>query len=454
MRASARASCYTIFKRMGYRKRLSGLGFFLLASLLSLSIVQSAFADVFNSTSYKIDASVSGSFGGQTSSTNYKMVSSGGESVIGNGAGGSYKMGQGYVAQLDKSLQLSVLPEGSLSYYSFDEGVAVRAYDSSSYLNDANTVASPTWVAGKVGGALTFNGSTQYVPFGNPAHYAVTSGTIEAWVRSSVTTGQQAIVSKQSNFTLLLDANRLSAYNWNTSSTCSEPTTGIADGQWHHVAFTFSSGVTNGSQLYKDGVAVQACTMTTVAHTNPMEVARSNASQHFNGSIDEVRLYDRILTSGEIRAEYNAQNTGNSSGLSLNVITPGASQIAEFDAIVQTDAPGYNLAIHQNHDLQFGANTIPAVAGSIASPLTWTEGTTKGLGFTLYSTTATAIPGTWGSGTAYAALPGSSTSFYTRTGFNAGAKDVLSLRLRSDVNTTQPSGFYENIMTITGTMTP
>ena len=239
---------------MGYSKRFSGLGFLLLAGVVSLGIVQSAFADVFSSTSYEIDASVSGSFGGQTSSTNYKMVSSGGESVIGNGEGGSYKMGQGYVAQLDKSLQLSVLPEGSLGYFSFDEGVAVRAYDSSSYLNDANTVASPTWVAGKVGGALTFNGSTQYVPFGNPAHYAVTSGTVEAWVRSSVTTGQQAIVSKQSNFTLLLDANKLSMYNWNTAATCSEPTTGIADGQWHHVAMTFSSGVTNGSQLYKDGV--------------------------------------------------------------------------------------------------------------------------------------------------------------------------------------------------------
>ena len=173
-----------------------------------------------------------------------------------------------------------------------------------------------------------------------------------------------------------------------------------------------------------------------------------------NGSIDEVRLFDRILTADEVKAEYNAQNTGSSSGLSLNVITPGASQIAEFDAIMQTDAPGYSLAIHQNHDLQFGVNTIPAVAGSIASPLTWNEGTTKGLGFTLYSTTATAIPGTWSSGTAYAALPGSSTSFYTRTGYTAGAKDVLSLRLRSDVNTTQPSGFYENMMTITGTMTP
>lgn len=438
---------------MGYSRRLL-FGFVALSVLVSVSVVRDAAADVFTSTSYEIDASVSGSFGGQTSSTNYKMVSSGGESVIGNGAGGSYKMGQGYVAQLEKSLQLNVLPEGVVGYFSFDENAGIRVYDSSQYTNDANATASPTWTTGKLGSALTFNGTTQYISLGNPSQYALTTGTVEAWVKSSVTTGQQAIVSKASNFKLLLDANRLAMYDYNTSTTCTEPTTGIADGQWHHVAMTFSSGVTNGSHLYKDGVHVQTCTMTTVANSNDLQIAQSSGGQFFNGTIDEVRLFNSVLTTDEVKAERDAQNAGIPTGLSLNVLTPGASQMAEYDAIVITDAPSYDLSILQDHDLQFGANTIPAVSGSIASPLTWNEGTTKGLGFTLYSTNATSIPGTWSSGSAYAAIPNTGTVFYTRSGYSGGAKDVLKMRLRADVATSQPSGFYTNMMTISGTMTP
>ena len=439
---------------MGYKQSFLGAGFLLLTAIVSFAVVSPVAADVFTSTSYEIDASVSGSFGGQTSSTSYKMISSGGESIIGNGSGGSYKMGQGYVAQLDKSLQLSVLPKGVLASFTLDENVGIRVYDSSLYSNDANATGTPGWVTGKLGNALSFNGSSQSISLGNPAHYQITSGTVEAWVKSSVTTGQQVIVSKPSNFSLRLDANRLAMFDANTSTSCTEPTTGIADGQWHHVAMTFVSGASNGSYLYKDGVQVQACTMTTVLNSNALQVAASSGSLFLNGSVDEVRLLDRALTAAEIKAEYDAQNAGIPTGLSLNTLTPGASQTAEFDAIVQTDAPGYDLLIHQDHDLQFGIHTIPAVSGSIGTPVSWNEGTTKGFGFTLYGANATAIPGKWSSGSAYAAVPGSTTSFYARTGYTGGGKDVLNLRFRSDVDTTQPSGFYTNMVTITGTMTP
>ncbi|PLS81519.1 hypothetical protein CYG49_01845, partial [Candidatus Saccharibacteria bacterium] len=89
-------------------------------------VVPSVSADRFNSTSYTIDASVSNSFGGATSSTSYRMESSGGEAVIGNGSAGSYKLGQGYVAQLEKSLELQVQPSSIAAYYHFDEKVGTK----------------------------------------------------------------------------------------------------------------------------------------------------------------------------------------------------------------------------------------------------------------------------------------------------------------------------------------
>jgi hypothetical protein len=186
-----------------------------------------------------------------------------------------------------------------------------------------------------------------------------------------------------------------------------------------------------------------------------LAIGAHNSAQEFAyAGIDEVKLFNRTLTDKEVKAEYDAGTAGNAAGISLNTIVGGASQTANIDAIVQTDAPDYTLAVNQNNNLTSGANTIPAVSGSIASPVTWSEGTTKGLGFTLYGTTATAIPGKWSSGAAYAALSGSSTSFYDRNNFTGGAKDVLNMRLRADVSATQAAGDYTNVVTWTGTMIP
>ena len=175
----------------------------------------------------------------------------------------------------------------------------------------------------------------------------------------------------------------------------------------------------------------------------------------FSGSIDEAKVFSRALSADEVDAEYDAGAAGNTAGLSFaSQITPGISQTSNFDAAMLTDSQnGYNLSVSQNQNLTKGGDTIAAVSGSIASPVSWVEGTTKGLGFTLFGTNATAIDGKWSSGSSYAAFPGSATSYYVRTG-KQSAKDVVNMRLRLDVPTTQVNGVYTNVITTTGTITP
>ena len=233
----------------------------------------------------------------------------------------------------------------------------------------------------------------------------------------------------------------------------------IADSSWHHLAITLNYGVANGSTLYVDGTPKKTFTWTPTQSGSVTIGAVYNGtsySQYFNGAVDHVKIFNRILAADEIAAEYTAQNAGVASGLSLGAITPGTSSTALTDVIVQTDSNGYSLAVNQNNDLTSGAYTIPAVSGSIASPVLWVEGTTKGLGFTLTSTNATAIPGIWSSGASYAALPSTATTFYTRTGTQSSTGDYLTMKLRADVATTQAatSNNYTNTMTVTGTITP
>lgn len=436
------------------------IGGVVVLALLGLSSVASA--QRFTSSGYTIDASqIGASFGGDSSSAGYELTSTGGESIIGQGSGGSYKLDSGYVAQLQSSMQLAVQPSGLVAYYPLDEtsGAFVRDYSASDFHGDSAN--DPTHVSGKVGDALDFDGATQNAEVGDTDSFTGSEFTVEAWVKTTTGGATMAAFAKGSNFWLGLDFGKAAFFDWTTAQTCKITTPTIADGSWHHIAATLDSGVSNGSYIYLDGDQGTACTWTPVSQTNRRGVigaapsGGSSFSQHFDGSIDNIKIFNRILSENEIKAEYNAGVAGNPAGLSFATdIIAGTSQTSPFDAIVLTDTPkGYTIAVNQNQNLTNGAYTIPGVSGSVASPATWSEGTTKGLGFTLFGTNATAIDGKWSSGSAYAAFPGSATSVYTRSGAQS-TKDVLNMRLRLDVASAQEAGTYSNVITTTGTLTP
>ncbi len=54
-----------------------------------------------------------------------------------------------------------------VGYWKFDEGSGNTAYDLSNYTNDGTINGDPKWVAGKIGAALEFDGSDDYVDCGN-----------------------------------------------------------------------------------------------------------------------------------------------------------------------------------------------------------------------------------------------------------------------------------------------
>lgn len=143
------------------------------------------------------------------------------------------------------------------------------------------------------------------------------------------------------------------------------------------------------------------------------------------------------------------------STVALGTITPNISNIGTISATVATDAPGYSLSINQNNNLTSGANTIPALAtGTIATPVSWTEGTTKGLGITL--TGGPSIPVKWGTSGSYkyAAVPNTLTSLYIRSGYTGGVNDTVTMQPRVDISPAQAAGSYSNIITLTATLIP
>jgi len=177
--------------------------------------------------------------------------------------------------------------------------------------NDGTLNGDATFsLSGKVGQAFSLDGSGDFIDAGNSANLQLTTGTIDAWIKTSdAGSAFRGIVTKGNAYGMFLVNNDFAIFDWGAFATRS---TGInlADGQFHHVAVTFQSGVAGGTVLYIDGVAKLTTTMTVDNQNTSFQIGSNSASQEFDGIIDEVEVFDRVLSQSEIQAIFDAGSLG------------------------------------------------------------------------------------------------------------------------------------------------
>ena len=199
---------------------------------------------------------------------------------------------------------------------------ATNAADVSMYGNNgtmgSNSTNSPNWTAaGKYGGAYAFDGVDDLVNCGNSTSLAPTNAlTVEAWIKTGM---NQTAIGPVSKFTwgdydymLYFTGDAIPTVDFymkdasGTSDSSGGYVFGYNDSQWHHYAATF-----NGDYiyLYIDG-SLRASRNTTLAD---IRASSKNLNigygwnGYFNGSIDEVRIYNRSLNSSEIWLHYQSE---------------------------------------------------------------------------------------------------------------------------------------------------
>jgi len=212
---------------------------------------------------------------------------------------------------------------GPVGYWNFDESGGPTAYDQSGNGNNgtlhatpagSNTTASQMWTpSGKFGGALEFDGTNDYVDYGNGTGIStlgVGSFTLEAWVKTSASQGDQGIFQKLGG-TGTIRLRTSSAGNnvffeiIGVSGGIYDVAAGmdIRDGQWHHIVGVRDYGVK--ARIYIDGVFKDdgndvAGDATAIGNLQ----SGITSWGWWNGLIDEVRIYERALTLGEIQKHY------------------------------------------------------------------------------------------------------------------------------------------------------
>tara|TARA_R110000751_G_scaffold50300_1_gene111276 strand:+ start:243 stop:902 length:660 start_codon:yes stop_codon:yes gene_type:complete len=106
---------------------------------------------------------------------------------------------------------------------------------------------------------------------------------------------------------------------------------GLNDGNWHNIIFT-GNGNTSGAgimNVYVDGVLNTDTPLGTGATSfsstmNNIGRGYNTANRYFNGSMDELAIFDYQLDSDQVDEIYNATSTGKTADLSAMATPPVA----------------------------------------------------------------------------------------------------------------------------------
>jgi hypothetical protein len=204
--------------------------------------------------------------------------------------------------------------------YSFDEGSGTTVADASGNEITGSVQGGTRWTtAGRYGGALLFDGSSSYVDLGNTAPLQLTgSMTWSAWM--------QSLATPTSDVNLIAKSDGVSGWQLKTTRTTGPRTFAVAVsgpngfaqrhststrlvGVWYHVAGVYNA-TAQTLDIYINGRLDNGALSGTVPASqvdSPVNVniGRRSGGFHFNGVIDNVRIYNRPLSQTEVQSDMN-----------------------------------------------------------------------------------------------------------------------------------------------------
>jgi hypothetical protein len=201
---------------------------------------------------------------------------------------------------------------GVKASWHFDEGLGTTAYDSSGNNNNGR-IYGATWIDGKFGKALNFNGSNNYVSIPDNSSLYFYDFTFITWIKTITITGTQYILEKDIIGTGTHD------YEWRVDGGKLRLIIGINginydvlgnvvvdDEKWHFVVGRRSGNII---EVWVDGSLDNSNTAEkgqVDGAGEPLDISNGwSLPGFFNGIIDELFMFDRALTYTEILDLYN-----------------------------------------------------------------------------------------------------------------------------------------------------
>ncbi len=206
------------------------------------------------------------------------------------------------------------MEQGLVGYWDFEESGGTTAYDKSNYNNNGTLTNGPRWTTGikplsggaAGGGALQFDGKDDYMDCGNDSSLNPNKITVEAWVKPASYKNQKIVSKWDGTYDYILDLDsNIARFYVDTGANVALSTTNLSLNQWYHI-----TGVYDGDNviIYVNGYEESRDSFTGYVATGTDKVVIGSGStlyNFFNGTIDDVRIYNRALSVSEVRYHYN-----------------------------------------------------------------------------------------------------------------------------------------------------
>lgn len=202
--------------------------------------------------------------------------------------------------------------------------------------------------SGEFGSSFYFDGDDDFVLIPHHDDYLLHHGTVSFWFYSDSLSGQRALFSKDSSgddsgghLHIWTDGSTLKARiqtdgssPYGTGNSFEVSDGGLKTGRWYHVAVTFGAGGLNlyvnanlqdtadypgGLATSSGGIGNYEPLVLGAGTTGSGDLTHLSLSDHFQGRIDDVRIYKEVLDVGQVRDLKLGHTMGDRTAAGYNV---------------------------------------------------------------------------------------------------------------------------------------
>lgn len=208
------------------------------------------------------------------------------------------------------------MSDGLVGYWKMDEsswnGTTGEVIDHSGNGNHGTGVNGANTSTGKFGNGGSFDGEDDYVSSPNKPNLNQ-DATLSFWVNKTTSGGDGAVVAGMWDYyggVVLRDGGRAIIAGGGSAGRSQTSTGAFPEGQYTHIVVTWKDLIPTSFWVDGEQVALETSNSWTAAVDTGLYIgarmlsSESVPSLYFNGSIDEVRIYNRALSPSEVKDLY------------------------------------------------------------------------------------------------------------------------------------------------------
>ena len=232
---------------------------------------------------------------------------------------------------------------------------------------------------GQVGGSANFNSAKVEVSDLALNGEAGAQTTVSMWIQANPEGGWEMLIASDRYDMVMLNGDI--GFNTAGGDLFGTDASELADGEWHQIVGVFTNGDVTQNTIYIDGVEQEMSQIQGTPNNSVANIDSSSGSLHFgswgandnyrfSGSMDEVKVYDGVLSNDEINQLHDLESANLKWDATTLTTDEDAALVIDPASLLANDfdVDGDVIAITSVQDAQNGSVEIDGDGNVVFTP--------------------------------------------------------------------------------------